>query len=321
MKQIPSYLLALLTLLSAVACKNASFKKTKSGLLYKIISDGKGDPIKKGQFVKLNFILKVRDSVITTTQDNMPLYIRVDSSRADYSPTEIFPLLRMGDSTVVVQIADSLIRKGAQLPPYITKKDKISYIFKVVSMFTSEEAMNADRMGEQDKQKSREVSAVENYLHKNNINAEKTTRGTYVVVQSPGDGPQVDSGKQVSVRYTGKSFPAGKVFESNMSGPGNEPYKFVIGQAAVIQGWDDGLRKFKKGGKGTLYIPAFLAYDQQPGPGRKPYENLIFDIEIVDVTDAPKQAPAGPNSLTPAQQQAMQQAIQQQRQQQQQQHR
>jgi FKBP-type peptidyl-prolyl cis-trans isomerase len=61
----------------------------------------------------------------------------------------------------------------------------------------------------------------------------------------------------------------------------------VIGKAQVIQGWDDGLRKFKKGGKGTLYVPAFLAYDQQQGPGHKPYENLIFDIEIADVTDAP----------------------------------
>jgi FKBP-type peptidyl-prolyl cis-trans isomerase FkpA len=105
--------------------------------------------------------------------------------------------------------------------------------------------------------------------------------------------------KQVSVRYTGKLFPSGKVFESNATGPGNEPFKFVVGQSQIIQGWDDGLRKFKKGGKGTLYIPAFLAYDAQPGPGRKQYENLIFDVEIVDVTDAPKQAagPAMPNGI------------------------
>jgi hypothetical protein len=42
-----------------------------------------------------------------------------------------------------------------------------------------------------------------------------------------------------------------------------------------------------------LYIPAYLAYNQQPGPGHKPFENLIFEVEIADVTDAPK-APAQP---------------------------
>jgi FKBP-type peptidyl-prolyl cis-trans isomerase len=99
----------------------------------------------------------------------------------------------------------------------------------------------------------------------------------------------VDSGKQVSVKYTGKLMPSGKVFESNMTGPA-DPYKLVIGTGSVIPGWDDGLKVFKKGGKGTLYIPAYLAYDAQPGPGRKPFENLIFDVEIADVTDAPPPA-------------------------------
>jgi hypothetical protein len=40
-----------------------------------------------------------------------------------------------------------------------------------------------------------------------------------------------------------------------------------------------------------LYIPAFLAYDAQPGPGKTPNENLIFDVQIVDVTDAPAEQP------------------------------
>jgi FKBP-type peptidyl-prolyl cis-trans isomerase len=128
---------------------------------------------------------------------------------------------------------------------------------------------------------------MEKYLADSNVKAEKTEKGTYVVVKSTGDGTQVDSGKQVFVRYTGKLFPSGKVFESNMTGPGNDPFKFVVGAHQIIPGWDDGLRKFKKGGKGTLYIPAYMAYDQQPGPGHKPFESLIFDIEVVDVTDAP----------------------------------
>jgi len=291
MKKVSSYLLVLVVLFGAASCSNQEYKKTKSGLLYKIMSDGKGEPAKKGQFLKVNVVQKLRDSLLYSSEGSMPVYIPVDSARPTYSPTEIFSLLRKGDSAIVVILADTLLRKsGGQLPPYIKKKDKITVAFRVLDVFVSEELLTADRNQEIAKEKEREVKTMEAYLADNKINAEKTAKGVYVVVNTPGDGTQVDSGKQVSVRYTGKLFPSGKQFESNADGA-KEPFKFVVGQGQIIQGWDDGLRKFKKGGKGTLYIPAYLAYDQQPGPGHKPYENLIFDVEIVDVTDAPKQEP------------------------------
>ena len=55
MKQINSFLFALLGILLLVSCDNHGLKKTKSGLLYKIISDEKNPVVKKGQFIKLNF--------------------------------------------------------------------------------------------------------------------------------------------------------------------------------------------------------------------------------------------------------------------------
>ena len=305
MKKISLYAFAGLVLMGAVSCTSQEYKKTKSGLLYKIITDKKNPVAKKGEFLKVHFIQKVRDSVLYSSEGGMPVYIQVDSARPVYSPTEIFPLLRKGDSAIVVEMADTLQKRfGGQLPPFIHKKDKLTITFRVLDVFPTLQDKTKDMEQEMAGEKQREIKAVEDYLAKNNIKAEKTEKGTYVVINSPGDGPQVDSGKQVSVRYTGKLLPSGKEFESNMKGPG-EPYKFVVGQAQIIQGWDDGLRKFKKGGKGTLYIPAFLAYDQSPGPGHKPYENLIFDVEIADVTDAPKQsnAPAMPQMPQMPQQQ------------------
>jgi FKBP-type peptidyl-prolyl cis-trans isomerase len=299
MKTISSYLLISLVLLGAVSCTNSEFKKTKSGLLYKIYSDGKGETAKPRQFLKANVIEKLRDSVLYNSEGNMPVYLPVDSARPVYSPVEVFSLLRKGDSAVVVQLVDTLMRKsGGQLPPWLKKKDKITFSFKILDVFASEDLLTNDRNQEMAKQKDREIKQVENYLAQNNIQAQKTEKGCYVVVQSEGTGASVDSGKQVSVRYTGKLLPSGKQFESNMKDTSNGPFKFVVGMGQIIPGWDDGLRKFKKGGKGTLYIPAFLAYDQQMGPGRTPFENLIFDVEIVDVTEAPKtppQMPAMPN--------------------------
>jgi FKBP-type peptidyl-prolyl cis-trans isomerase len=301
MKTIASYSLISLVLLMAVSCTNSEFKKTKSGLQYKIFTDGKGEPAKKGQFIKVEVVQKIRDSVLSTTVGGMPLYVPVDSARPVYNPTEIFSLLRKGDSAVVVEEIDTLQRRmgGQPLPPFIKKKDKFVVTFRVLDIFASEDLVTSDKNAEMAKEKDREIKAVEGYLAKNNITAQKTEKGAYVVIQSVGDGAQVDSGKQVSVRYTGKLFPSGTVFQSNMTGPGNEPLKIVVGTGAVIPGLDDGLRKFKKGGKGTLYLPAYLAYDQQAGPGHKPYENLIFDIEVDDVTDAPPPSAQMPSAQPP----------------------
>jgi FKBP-type peptidyl-prolyl cis-trans isomerase FkpA len=293
------FLLAVLTLFVISSCKQEGFKRTKSGLLYKIFSDKKGDPVKKGQFMKMEVVEKVHDSLLYSSVGSLPAYVRVDSSRNDYSPMEIFPLMRNGDSVFIVELADTLRRKYAgQLPEYIRRGDKVTLSFKVLQVFSSESLVTADRSAEMAKQKDRERKAVEEYLAANKINAAKTDLGTYYVVQDPGTGPQVDTGKQISVRYTGKFLPSGKVFESNMTPPGNEPFKFVVGAHQVIEGWDDGMRKFKKGGKGTLYIPAYLAYDQAARPGSTPFENLIFDVEIVDVTNAPPPAP-GPSMSMP----------------------
>ncbi|HEY4156059.1 MAG TPA: FKBP-type peptidyl-prolyl cis-trans isomerase [Puia sp.] len=293
MKKINSFLFTLAAVLLMVACNNQGLKKTKSGLSYKIITDGKNPVVRKGQFIKITFSQKLRDSVLFSSASSMPAYIPIDTPvQANYSPIEIFHLLRKGDSAVVIQRGDSIEKKAGQpLPPYIKKQDKIILTMKVVDVFDNEAAVQKDREEALNAFHEKETREVADYIAKNNIQAQKTEKGTFVKIDNPGDGPAVDSGKQVSVIYTGKLFPSGKVFESNDS-KDKAPIKFVIGRRSIIPGWDDGLRLFKKGGKGTLYIPAFLAYDMQKGPGNSPNENLIFDIQIVDVTDAPAEKPA-----------------------------
>src|SRR4051794_37779532 len=126
MKKISLYAIAGLLILGGMtSCTSQEYKKTKSGLLYKIISDKKSPMAKKGEFIKVHFIQKVRDSVLySSLETGMPVYIQVDSARPVYSPTEIFPLLRKGDSAVVVELADTLAKRfGGQLPPFIHKKD------------------------------------------------------------------------------------------------------------------------------------------------------------------------------------------------------
>jgi FKBP-type peptidyl-prolyl cis-trans isomerase len=301
MKQINSFLFALLGILLLVSCDNHGLNKTKSGLLYKIISDGKNPVVKRGQFIKLSFSQKIsgsKDSVLFTSDSSMPAFVPIDSvSPNSFSPLEVFPLLRKGDSAVVIQLGDSILRKSPQPIPFIHKKDKIILTLRVEDVFDNEELVKKNRDSLLVGFHAKQTQQVEKYLKEHNIQATKTTKGTFVEIKTPGEGPVIDSGKQVAVIYTGRLFPSGKVFETNDKEDG-QPIKFVVGSHRIIPGWEDGVRLLKKGSTATLYIPAFLAYDQQIGPGKKQFENLIFDVKIVDVTDAPaeNQMPSMPGA-------------------------
>lgn len=296
MTKISVKILAVASLAILGACNNTSYKKTSSGLMYKIISSGKGPEVRLGQILKVHYTQKINDSLLFSSYGKMPAYAKVDSIEGQYNPAEIFRFLRKGDSAVVVQLVDSLMVKMPMgLPPYMKKGDKLTIGFKVVDVFANDDVARADGEKEmavertrQEKENTERMASagkeVEKYLADKKITAQKTGQGTYVEIKSQGTGPQADSGKYVSVRYTGKLLESGKQFETNME-PGKEPFSFVIGTGQVIRGWDEGLRLLKKGAKATLYIPGTLAYGPQPGPGGQTFESLIFDVELVDVAD------------------------------------
>lgn len=307
MKKAQLFLFGVLSLFILAACGGDSYKRTKSGLMYKIISDEKNPVAKQGQVIKFDYVQKIRDSVLFASSENGPAYVPIDTAiGADYNPEEIFRFLRNGDSAVVVIEADTIRRKNGQLPPFLKAKDKVILTLRVSKVFANMEEADKDRQGEIDKiikreeikaeeQKVKDLKFLNDYLKSKGITAQSAPKGTLVEILTPGNGLAIDSGKFVTVAYTGQTL-AGKVFDSSIDPKfGHEPYTFMIGGRGAIQGWDDGLRLFKKGGKGRLYVPSALGYGKRGnGEDIKPDENLIFDVEILEVTDkmpAPKAPP------------------------------
>jgi len=80
----------------------------------------------------------------------------------------------------------------------------------------------------------------------------------------------------VKVHYLGKTKD-GEVFDSSYKR--GEPSEFPLDQ--VILGWTEGLQLMTKGEKRRFWIPARLAYGDNPGPG-KPAGDLTFDVELID---------------------------------------
>jgi len=106
-----------------------------------------------------------------------------------------------------------------------------------------------------------------------------------------------------TVRYTGW-LTDGTKFDSSYDHPGAEPITFPSGVHRVIPGWDTGFQGMHIGGKRRLFIPYQLAYGEAGRPPHIPAKSdLIFDIELVSVSDTPpaqKAAPTAPANPTAA---------------------
>jgi peptidylprolyl isomerase len=118
-----------------------------------------------------------------------------------------------------------------------------------------------------------------------------------------GTGPVAEPLKLYKVKYTGWLAADGKKFDSSDDHPNKEPIQFPQGRGRVIPGWDQGFEGMRIGGKRRLFIPYQLAYGAGGRPPVIPAKaDLIFDVELVDVTEMPAQAapPGRPMAPRPA---------------------
>jgi FKBP-type peptidyl-prolyl cis-trans isomerase FkpA len=100
-----------------------------------------------------------------------------------------------------------------------------------------------------------------------------------------GTGATAETGKMVSVNYTGWLIEKSKADHFDSSYDHGQPFPFQLGAGKVIKGWDEGLVGMKVGGKRMLTIPPDLGYGAQGTPGGPipPNATLVFEVELMDV--------------------------------------
>ncbi|WP_174189678.1 FKBP-type peptidyl-prolyl cis-trans isomerase [Nocardia barduliensis] len=95
-----------------------------------------------------------------------------------------------------------------------------------------------------------------------------------------GDGPRAERGDFVEVHYVGVTFSTGTQFDSSWERA--KPFAFTLGAGQVIEGWDEGVRGMRVGGRRQLIIPPHLAYgDRGAGGTVAPGETLVFVIDLI----------------------------------------
>lgn len=105
----------------------------------------------------------------------------------------------------------------------------------------------------------------------------------YKVVKE-GTGPKPTASDTVTVNYRG-TLVNGKEFDSSYKR--GQPASFPV--SGVIKGWTEALQLMPVGSKWELYIPADLAYgDNPPDPSIGPGDTLIFEVELLSIGEQKK---------------------------------
>jgi peptidylprolyl isomerase len=123
------------------------------------------------------------------------------------------------------------------------------------------------------------------YLVVNRSSAEVTTpSGLKYTDLTVGTGATPQAGQTVVVNYRG-TLQNGTEFDSSFKT--GKPAEFLIGIGKVIKGWDEGLMTMKVGGKRQLVVPPKLGYGAGGTSNIPPNSTLIFEVELLDVTNQP----------------------------------
>ena len=111
-------------------------------------------------------------------------------------------------------------------------------------------------------------------------NAEKLPSGlaSRVIKAGPPGGAKPKATDRVTVNYSGWTCSTGELFDSSI--PRGEPATFPLNR--VIPGWTAGVQLMSVGETRRLWLPASMAYGDNPPPGA-PAGALVFDVELLSI--------------------------------------
>jgi len=138
------------------------------------------------------------------------------------------------------------------------------------------------------------ISPLEGEDLKETLGIDASTFSLAYVDTRIGTGELATPHKWYSIHYTGYLVDGTKFHSSIDRG---EPISIPYGQHRVIPGWDTGFGGMRVGGKRRLFIPYQLGYGNNPHQAIPAKSELIFDVELVAISDTqpkPKTPPTPP---------------------------
>jgi hypothetical protein len=126
-----------------------------------------------------------------------------------------------------------------------------------------------------------ETEQIRDYITANRITVTDTIEGGLKIAKTRTrpDSALITAGQSVTVNYTGRRLD-GTTFDSRT----DSSFAFTVGRGSVVQGWEQGILKIRRGDKFFLILPSAFGYGQSgSGPGIPPFTPLVFEMEIIRV--------------------------------------
>ena len=132
--------------------------------------------------------------------------------------------------------------------------------------------MTASSCGKED-QGEIDQALIEDYLEDHNLVSQQTNSGLHYVINVPGNSERPNLSDVVQFAYEGTLL-NGNLFDSST----NAQYPL----SNLIEGFQEGLQLFGKGGSGILIIPSELGYGSDVLNGIPANSVLVFEITLID---------------------------------------
>ncbi|NVK09373.1 MULTISPECIES: FKBP-type peptidyl-prolyl cis-trans isomerase [Tenacibaculum] len=115
---------------------------------------------------------------------------------------------------------------------------------------------------------------IQEYLTKNNLEAEKSDSGLYYIINNEGTGNSPSFNSNVTVNYKGY------LLNEEIFGEDDE-VSFNLSQ--LIPGFSEGVQYIKEGGDITLIIPSKLAYKDVEKGSIPAGSVIIFEVTLLSI--------------------------------------
>lgn len=270
-------------------------KTTEDGIFYIIEEEGTGAKAKKGDYIKIKYRGILLDGTeFDVSEEEFPFVFRVGhrqvikgwdlglqefkaGSKGKLFVPSKFGYGKNGIADVIPANADLVYE--IELLEIMNSKQYNQYMKEL-------EVKERKRFEEKKKEQfAADKKIIQQYAVENKLRTKRMPSGVSYVLTKKGKGPTAKPGDYIEVKYKGQ-LTDGTVFDDSY-GKRAEPFKFVLGKGKAIEGWEEGLKNFKKGSEGWLLIPSALAYGPRSireGEINIPANSvLVFKIKVTNL--------------------------------------
>jgi FKBP-type peptidyl-prolyl cis-trans isomerase len=262
------------------------FKKTKTGVYYKIYKDDNDDTakVRMGSILTLSLKYGLKDSALFDSKNvERPIVLPMAESQYEGDFYECLQLLKQGDSATFVLKAGPLFTKTFQqpaVPEFLTDESDIYFDVKVKKVQTQED-IDKETAVKNMQLEQEEMTRLQEYITNNNIAVQPTISGIYYLETKKGSGKSAVKDGYVTTHYTVYLLGGDKLFSTNDRG---EPVDFKYGSQFENKGFQEVIGMMREGGKANAIVPSAMAFGAQgAGSVVPPFSTLYYDVELIKI--------------------------------------